>query len=395
RQQPCKARLCSFKEKVDRRPIDPPPIIQLLSNNQVDDDYLQNPYFFLYATLTDAHGETDLHFVNGNRTTAGTVVQSLHRLKDFDNTDGGFFIFSDISVRLEGFYRLKFTLYEIEGSYVNRICSIVSDMFQVYSPKSFPGMSESTFLTRSFSDQGVRIRIRKEPRSSNSNPSGKRRKKTEDHTMESDDEGHYLYEHRSSPTNMILQPVQPSKVPNQHPIPSLQPLSQQHSSQPFAQLSSPSLPYQSRQFIQPPSPKSHDATCPEISKPTLPSPKEILRSSPMSMQHILSNTDEDISLKHRSFLSSTTDHQQSKLFSTRVLPLPLPSQSHSVSTPSHMSTSQIHPEHSSLPNSAWRGNLLPPPSALSSSSSPQPTSLFQPPSSSHSPFMKNSRNCSM
>jgi hypothetical protein len=29
--------------------------------------------------------------------------------------DGGFFIFSDISVRLEGFYRLKFTLYEIEG----------------------------------------------------------------------------------------------------------------------------------------------------------------------------------------------------------------------------------------------------------------------------------------
>ncbi|KAI8373871.1 velvet factor-domain-containing protein [Blakeslea trispora] len=86
RQQPCKARLCSFKEKVDRRPIDPPPIIQLLSMNQVDDDYLQNPYFFLYATLTDAHGEIDLHFVNGNRTTAGTVVQSLHRLKDFDNT---------------------------------------------------------------------------------------------------------------------------------------------------------------------------------------------------------------------------------------------------------------------------------------------------------------------
>ncbi|KAG1086271.1 hypothetical protein G6F42_021058 [Rhizopus arrhizus] len=188
RQQPSKARLCSFKEKVDRRPIDPPPIIQL-SSNQQDDEYLQNPYFFLYATLTDVRGETDLHFVNGNRTTAGTVVQSLHKLKDHDNTDGGFFIFSDISVRLEGYYRLKFTLYEIEGPIVNRLCSIVSDVFQVYSPKSFPGMSESTFLTRSFSDQGVRIRIRKEPRSSSSSTSasGKRRKRNDEYESEEDD----------------------------------------------------------------------------------------------------------------------------------------------------------------------------------------------------------------
>lgn len=100
---------------------------------------MQNPYFFLYATLTDASGEVDLHFINGNKTTAGSVVQSLHKLKDLDNSgkivlaifnesmcvthlslshsllDGGFFIFSDISVRLEGIYRLKFTLFGIEG----------------------------------------------------------------------------------------------------------------------------------------------------------------------------------------------------------------------------------------------------------------------------------------
>ncbi|KAG2205094.1 hypothetical protein INT47_002188 [Mucor saturninus] len=190
RQQPCKARLCSFKEKVDRRPIDPPPIIQLQSNH-TDHDFLQNPYFFLYATLTDTSGETDLHFVHGNRTTAGTVVQSLHKLKDVDNTDGGFFIFSDISIRLEGFYRLKFTLYEIDGFFVKRMCSIVSNVFQVYSPKSFPGMSESTFLTRSFSDQGVRIRIRKEPRSSlstSSNHKKRRKDKVSDEEEEEEEE---------------------------------------------------------------------------------------------------------------------------------------------------------------------------------------------------------------
>ncbi|EIE81458.1 hypothetical protein RO3G_06163 [Rhizopus delemar RA 99-880] len=75
------------QQPMDRRPIDPPPIIELLSNSS-NDDFLQNPYFFLYATLTDASGEVDLHFINGNKTTAGSVVQSLHKLKDLDNSEG-------------------------------------------------------------------------------------------------------------------------------------------------------------------------------------------------------------------------------------------------------------------------------------------------------------------
>lgn len=40
----------------------------------------------------------------------------------------------------------------------------ISDKFAVSPPKSFPGMAESTFLSRSFADQGVKLRIRKEPR---------------------------------------------------------------------------------------------------------------------------------------------------------------------------------------------------------------------------------------
>lgn len=45
------------------------------------------------------------------------------------------------------------------------ILSILSNGFPVHGPKNFPGLSESTALTRSFSDQGVRLRVRKEPRS--------------------------------------------------------------------------------------------------------------------------------------------------------------------------------------------------------------------------------------
>ena len=62
----------------------------------------------------------------------GTLVSSLHRLKDVDNTgtltlvdvvdvnvteltgpDGGFFVFGDLSVKVEGDFRLKFTLFEM------------------------------------------------------------------------------------------------------------------------------------------------------------------------------------------------------------------------------------------------------------------------------------------
>jgi hypothetical protein len=101
---------------------------------------------------------------NVNTSLAGTLVSSLHRLKDVDNTEGGFFVFGDLSVKLEGDYRLQFTLYEVNGPSVFHLKSIISEPFSVHASKNFPGMSESTSLTRSFSDQGVRLRLRKEPR---------------------------------------------------------------------------------------------------------------------------------------------------------------------------------------------------------------------------------------
>ncbi|KAI9885366.1 MAG: hypothetical protein M1823_002837 [Watsoniomyces obsoletus] len=117
---------------------------------------------------------------------AGTLVSSLHRLKDIDNSDGGFFVFGDLSVKIEGEFRLLFSLFEMfkYGVYsrtmsvypylyptdwtgrseVVHIKSVMSEPFTVYAPKNFPGMAESTFISRSFGDQGVRLRIRKEPR---------------------------------------------------------------------------------------------------------------------------------------------------------------------------------------------------------------------------------------
>ncbi|KAG9304489.1 hypothetical protein G9A89_020053 [Geosiphon pyriformis] len=177
RQQPKQSRMCGIGEKADRRPIDPPPIIQLkvydgsISQTEKSNSFLQNPYFFMYASLVAPDSDEELHLLRDGKTrsTTGSVVSSLYHLKDIDNSDAGFFVFPDLSVRMEGTYRLKLSLFEIIGygtprREVYHCKSIFSEIFIVYSAKRFPGMEESTFLSRSFADQGLKIRIRKEIR---------------------------------------------------------------------------------------------------------------------------------------------------------------------------------------------------------------------------------------
>ncbi|KAF9969535.1 hypothetical protein BGZ73_008094 [Actinomortierella ambigua] len=164
RQQPIKAKVCGQKER-DRRPVDPPPIVQIkLADPSLDrnKDYLQSPYLFMCCNLVHASEPMGDIVAPAHRVLAGTVVSSLHRLKDVDNSDGGFFVFGDMSVRVEGHFCLRFTLFELIDGEVIQVMSTVSDPLTVYSSKNFPGMSESTFLSRCFSDQGVRIRIRKD-----------------------------------------------------------------------------------------------------------------------------------------------------------------------------------------------------------------------------------------
>ncbi|KAL4891930.1 velvet factor-domain-containing protein [Aspergillus ambiguus] len=165
RQQPNRARVAGGKEK-ERKPVDPPPIVQIRvkeDGTYLAQHYLQSPYYFMCCSLYDASEDVPVP-VPPSTALTGTLVSSLHRLKDVDNTDGGFFVFGDLSVKIEGDFRLKFTLFEMRKDMVYYLKSIISERFTVSPPKSFPGMAESTFLSRSFADQGVKLRIRKEPR---------------------------------------------------------------------------------------------------------------------------------------------------------------------------------------------------------------------------------------
>ena len=105
-------------------------------------------------------------------------------------SEAGYFIFPDLSVRHEGKYRLSFNLYEEtkkpdedadkdlaadskpsvlagqhdpEASFDWRM-ELKSDAFDVFSAKKFPGLAESTPLSRTVAEQGCRVRIRRDVR---------------------------------------------------------------------------------------------------------------------------------------------------------------------------------------------------------------------------------------
>ncbi|KAL9098943.1 MAG: hypothetical protein Q9163_005488 [Psora crenata] len=125
RQQPERAKAFHGAKEKDRKPIDPPPIVQLQISDPQDpaQNYLQSPYFFMCCSLVDADlsrtGQLSAGHLGEDPDTAsesallGVLVSSLHRLKDTNNTDGGFFVFPDISVRVEGMFRLRFSLFEM------------------------------------------------------------------------------------------------------------------------------------------------------------------------------------------------------------------------------------------------------------------------------------------
>nr|CCK35908.1 Velvet 3 [Botrytis cinerea] len=153
------------KEK-DRRAVDPPPVVQLLISHAVDpsERYIINPHFFMKSSLTPV---TDMQAgTSHGALLAGTTVSSCHRLKDPETDEwGAYFVFGDLSAKIEGTYILEFNLFESREDEVIWMGCISSDQFNVYSSKAFPGMMESTTMTKKFQEQGLKLRVRKEPRS--------------------------------------------------------------------------------------------------------------------------------------------------------------------------------------------------------------------------------------
>ena len=98
RQQPKHSRMCGVGSKADRRPIDPPPIVQLKVYSNIDKNkfrqdlafnHFQSPYFFVYCSLAKEDSDEELHILSESKTryTTGNVTSSVYCLRDLDLSD--------------------------------------------------------------------------------------------------------------------------------------------------------------------------------------------------------------------------------------------------------------------------------------------------------------------
>lgn len=171
RQQPKETLVTQAGKEKNRKPVDPPPIIEMKMKDYPNQYpmYMQNPGVFMCVSLYRADRD-EAYGTTIGEALAGTLVSSMHRLKDTTNQESAFFIFGDISCRIAGSFRLRFDAYEFRTDMngqagVQHLCHMYSEPFDVKLSKDFKGLDESTFLSRAFSDQGVRLRLRKDNRS--------------------------------------------------------------------------------------------------------------------------------------------------------------------------------------------------------------------------------------
>lgn len=187
-----------FLASADRRPVDPPPVVELRifeGDAKNDITFSYNANFFLYTTLESARP-----IAQGRVSSVPTPFPVLTGMPVagmayLDRpSPAGYFIFPDLSVRHEGKYKLAFNLFEelkeskdadaepaltspdhpnnqavknnamAPQSHMHFRLEVKSDPFVVYSAKKFPGLAESTSLSRVVAEQGCRVRIRRDVR---------------------------------------------------------------------------------------------------------------------------------------------------------------------------------------------------------------------------------------
>ena len=103
------------------------------------------------------------------RNLIGSLTVNAAKLTDDKSQVAWWFVLQDLSVRTEGSFRLRMNFIDVgqASGGLNRgvapvLAHVFSEPFQVYSAKKFPGVIESTVLSKRFAAQGIKIPIRKD-----------------------------------------------------------------------------------------------------------------------------------------------------------------------------------------------------------------------------------------
>ncbi|KAF8492459.1 velvet factor-domain-containing protein [Gautieria morchelliformis] len=176
----------------DRRPLDPPPVEIPAEGPEVVglichvDLYLIRPTPYPHSRAVGSSGEGSSRALDpppptlvaplppaeeSKVTTSlfGTTFAPASQVKGLDGDEVIFFVFSDLSVRTEGLFVLRYRMFDIfsrmEGSEdIHVLAQCYSGPFGIYSTTEFPGLRVSTELTKHLSRYGVRVNLRESER---------------------------------------------------------------------------------------------------------------------------------------------------------------------------------------------------------------------------------------
>ncbi|KAJ3051795.1 hypothetical protein HK097_007184 [Rhizophlyctis rosea] len=117
---------------IDRRAVDPPPVVEVVTYDDAGRETpctADPPLLLLHASLFDATGTAGRELVENVYSTGGpgstdaavhvligSTVATAQCLADEHGAKRCMFLFPDLSVRLPGQYRLRFTLVDVEDS---------------------------------------------------------------------------------------------------------------------------------------------------------------------------------------------------------------------------------------------------------------------------------------
>lgn len=99
----------------------------------------------------------------------GTTFSVASQIKGLDGNETIIYVFSDLSVRTEGIFILRYRMFDIfsrmEGSEdIPVLAECHGGPFAIYSTKEFPGLRASTELTKHLSRYGIRVNLREAER---------------------------------------------------------------------------------------------------------------------------------------------------------------------------------------------------------------------------------------
>ncbi|ORX34674.1 velvet factor-domain-containing protein [Kockovaella imperatae] len=97
----------------------------------------------------------------------GSLHVSAIKVPAPDGECGVWFLFNDLTVRLEGVYQLRLRVYDLStiagysGQHVQPLVEILTSPFVVHSPRAFPGVPPTTPLIEHFTSMGFKLTSRK------------------------------------------------------------------------------------------------------------------------------------------------------------------------------------------------------------------------------------------